>query len=129
MNKFLLISALVAIGIMTTAQLSLAGQHVDYEVTVGSDYAFGSLATARSSGDSQQRIGCYLVYANNAVMGYCSARSRTGQTKSCLAYDAGKQEIIGSVGGGSYVFFRTDSHGLCSYLYVANDSKYAQKSH
>ena len=128
MNKTLIITALAAIMLLSVASMSQAGT-TTYEVTIGSNYAYGDLATAQASSDNRQYIGCYTMLTNGSTQGYCAARSASGRFKSCLSFDSNVQEVMQSVSGGSHVYFRANASGICDYVYVSNSSQFRAKGH
>lgn len=106
-----------------------AGTVSDAAVSLGNNFATGSLKTARNAGDSNQYIGCYTYQSQQSDGGgfgvTCFARDAAGTYRSCVNdADTLLLQEARNISYRSYVFFMWDSFGICSYLYVQNSSDY-----
>lgn len=126
-----LLTALFAIGLAATSATALAGLKINTTVTVNtvSRFASGALASARNSADAVQYIGCSVTDSAGAAFVTCSARSSAGAFAACTSSDVGKVSAASSINSDSYVFFRYDSTGACTYLSVSTFSYYPTKGH
>ncbi len=90
--------------------------------------ASGSLATARSSGDPSQYIGCGM-WAQRSFPGisiYCYAQNTApdGSTRSlyCYTSDPGVVQSFYAIKADSRIQFQVDANGACTGLSVWNAS-------
>ena len=125
----ILASALVA-----GTEIAKAGPKYSYPVSVGSDYVYGSLGTARNSADGNQAIGCTTSgQFSNGVgynMAFCSATDSQGRSASCwVASNAGTMaQSLASLGTDSLLYFTFDASGNCTFIYVENYSYFEPKN-
>ena len=98
----------------------------------------GYLGSARNSSDNTQYIGCYAEWygpqsaaattsINASSTGWCSARDRYGNTRSCiLSIKSGTASaILGNMTPDAYVvvkYFASSDAPYCSYVQIANYS-------
>lgn len=113
-----LISALTLIVATGMAQ---AGSDYSAEVYVGSDRASGSLLGAHDSADTTQYIQCRIY---DGGLGRCEARDAGGQTGSCMTSEDRYLKMIRSLSPASNLWFRWDSNGNCTYLYIQHSSQH-----
>jgi hypothetical protein len=108
-----------------------AGRKQPWPVTIDlvNRNAAGSLGTARNSGDARQAIGCGVhfdaVNAKNNVN--CTATDAAGNTAQCATQQAELIQIALGINGGSFVRFDWDGSGICTNIFVDNQSIYASK--
>lgn len=125
------LTAMVALGMAATTATALAGLKINSTVTVNttSRYATGALGSARNSADSVQYIGCSVTDSAGSAFVSCSARNSAGRFASCTSSDVGKVSAASSINSDSYIYFRYDSSGVCTYLSVSTFSYYPTKAH
>ena len=127
----------VLAGVLIPMGLAYGGAHSSVEVQVVLDAtnvpisAFGNLADAFNSADSNQYIGC----GGSPTYGWCQAHDATtdpdGLTSAfCFTNDPDKIAHIRSVSQDSYVSFHIDATtGECTSISVSHNSFYAPKGH
>lgn len=125
------LTALFSIGLAAASATALAGLKINTVVTVNtiSRFASGALASARSSADVVQFIGCSVTDSAGAAFVTCSARSSTGAFAACTSTDVGKVSAASSISSDSFVSFRYDATGACTFLSVSTFSYYPTKGH
>jgi len=125
MKKLVLAAAVVG-GLVGVGYRAHAGYKATWTVFV-EDYnrgASGGVGTARSAGDSNSRIGCYVYKTTTARYGICVARNSAGAIGSCLTQDPATIDDIRSVNGISFVFFQWNATtGDCEMVQVRNISE------
>ncbi len=125
--KRMLIAALVA-GFVGAA--ALATSHAGYanrrEVVVTTTTATGGLAAVRASSDAHQYIGCQIYsYSNSSYRtGRCTARTLTGAYRTCVTREVGMIASIQTLNAASYIKFKFDSAGQCTFIWVRTSSQY-----
>jgi len=120
----------LAIGLASVAALAVqaanAGYHYSTPITVGTGGAYGGVHSARTSGDSNQFIGCAAYGAVNSSSTYvaCSARDSAGHSLYCATYNPSFYvwQAAMSVNQASIIIFNVDSSYNCTYIYVSNSS-------
>jgi hypothetical protein len=124
--KTSLLSVVAGLGLLTVSASAFAGAHYLYQVTFGSNYAYGTVPGAYQSSDSTQLIGCNSYsYASGSASGSCYAYNSSGSYKSCVTSLPEQLEVIRSVGPGSYIYFRVASDNYsCDQVSVTNGSHY-----
>jgi hypothetical protein len=124
MRRLILVLALLAV----VGGASYAGQKLAYPVVIGSNYAYGTLGTARNSADANQLIGCW-AYSSRGQAPFmdCSARNSAGTYVVCSSTDPDFVAQARSVKGDSYVYFSWDSTGTCISLDVEHFSSWEPK--
>lgn len=125
------LTAMFAVGLAVTSASALAGFKTNANVTVDTSnrFASGALGSARSSGDSVQYIGCSVTDAVGQAYVTCTARNSAGTVASCSSTDYGKVTVASAINSDSFVFFRYDTSGVCTYLSVSTYSHYPTKAH
>lgn len=126
-----LMTAMVAIGMVATSATALAGFTANQTVTVNPflRVAQGALGSARNSPDNIQFIGCSVTDAAGAAFVTCSARGPGGNFATCTSNDPGKVAAASSINSDSFVVFRYDQQGNCTFLSVATFSQFPTKAH
>jgi hypothetical protein len=120
----------LAIGLSLAAALAVqsasAGLHYSVPIAVGTSGAYGSVYTARHSGDQKQFIGCAAYGATGSSSTYvaCSAQDASGHSLYCATYNPSFYvwQAAMSVNEGSEIIFNVDSSYNCTYIYVSNSS-------
>lgn len=129
-----LVAALCVAGASATAY---AGLKFNIPVTLvnsqGSGQAgaaYGSLGTARNSGDGTQWIGCEISgYPGAPVVGVlCGAQDASGAVAYCYASDPTMVAAAATVTSDSFLRFDWNAGGTCTYIQVRNQSPYAPKA-
>jgi hypothetical protein len=124
MNKLLATVALSA-GVLFQSQ-AFAGYSSYFPVLVGSNYAEGSLRSARSSSDGSQYIGCTVgPYAGSNYV-YCQGTNSAGQSYYCVNATAPDvwASTLASLNTQSLLYFYGDSNHHCLGIYVEPYSYY-----
>jgi len=85
--------------------------------------ANGDLGYVHSAGGGAEFLGCTV----HLDQGFCIARNANGVTRSCTTTDSRKVDTMRSLNGDSYLLFRWDASGVCTYLVVENFSSKAPK--
>jgi hypothetical protein len=126
--KRIAVAAVLAatIAMQTTA---LAGASFSAPVYIGTNIAYGSLRSARVSGNTREYIGCGVYGATNqpsTTYVMCSAVNAAGTGWSCSTYAPSAQLVQAAlaVSAGSYVIAQSDGGYNCTYIYVNNNSAY-----
>src|SRR5437016_13553836 len=112
MMKKIVMAFVAALLLAGGAATALAGAKYQSPVTIGSSYAYGSMADARASADSNQFIGCVVTGGSNGTGGYCYAVDSTGTFKMCSVPSAAAPTMLPaleSMGSQSYVYFSFDT--------------------
>lgn len=127
----------VAVGVAISAVVAHAGVHNSVEVVVTTDAtgaaiaAYGNLADAFNSADSNQYIGC----GGQPTYGWCQAHDASADPDGlhgayCFTTDPDVIGHIRSISADSYVSFHLDpATGECTSLAVSHNSFYAPKGH
>ena len=125
------LSAMVALGMVATSATAMAGLTANQPVTVNpvARIAQGALGSARNSPDLIQFIGCSVTDGGGAAFVTCSARGPGGNFATCTSNDPGKVAAAASINSDSYVVFRYNPYGACTYLSVSTFSQYPTKAH
>lgn len=116
-HKLLVLSILTGLA-LAGAGLLWAGAKYNYNVVVGTSYAYGAMSTARYSADTTQYIGCWM----NTTNAGCVARNTAGTYKSCYTNNAAVRDTLKFMNDYSYVYFTFDSTGKCTYVYLGSYS-------
>lgn len=125
-NIYVKMAGMAAAALIGTS--AWAGFKSATEVNVSGNSAYGSLASARNSADGVQYIGCHLyTYNTGSASVACYATSASGVQGSCSSTNALIVDAVRSMNGDSYILFRWDTAGACTYLVVSNASQYAPK--
>lgn len=115
------------LAVFAVASVAYAGQKYAYtDVTIGTNYAYGSAGSARASADANELISCesYTYSGTGGAFGSCQATNAAGTTRVCYAYGAALVAQIGAVNGSSYIYFAWDSSANCTEIVVNNGSQY-----
>ncbi len=104
-----------------------AGAKYSYPVVVGTTYGYGSMGSARSSGDASQYIGCQIYYnagnSGSKIVAACFAADASGAFFYCMSSAPEVLQIVTSMGDGSYIDIgAANSGGTCTYVAVDNFS-------
>lgn len=120
--KHVLIGTMVAGALATTA---IAGFKTGQQVVIAdaSKMANGELGTVRNSADTVQYIGCTV----QGDAGSCTARNSAGLTRSCSTTETKWLNTMRALDGDSYLTFKWDANGKCTYVSVQNSSTSAPK--
>jgi hypothetical protein len=122
------VSMLAFAGVVLAAGTSYAGTKTSATVTVStaSRYAYGSMASARSSSDANQYIGCVTQgHAGGAILAVCSARNSAGVAASCSSTSSAVIQSVTNQTDHSWIRFEWDANGVCTFVTVNNSSQYA----
>jgi hypothetical protein len=105
------------------SNVAWAGYVSTPEVYVNINYAYGSKAGARDSGDGNQYIGC-TQYANaTGSVATCMAQDAGGYFFKCSTSDPNMLAVIRSETEFSYWFIDADySGGTCLNVFIDNTS-------
>jgi len=95
--------------------------------TPRSQFAWGSLGSARSSSDSVQYIGCRAWSGWSGSHAYCFARDASGRAVSCFLVTESQYRLFPSLNGDSELFFSVGPEGECSDFEVTNASDFEPK--
>jgi hypothetical protein len=102
-----------------------AGYATQSEVTITTNAAYGSMAGARYSTDSQQYIGCNFTHPALGLLINCSARDKTGQSFTCWSNETRFVNAAKALTNYSYIYFNTaPGSSSCGDLQVYNSSFY-----
>ena len=99
-----------------------AGQQIPpEEVTVGTDFARGSMVGARYSKDSQQYIACDFANGLGPAVS-CSAQDKTGKRFYCTSFDPRWATVVKAISDSSHLSFGGYLGGACTSLVIENHS-------
>ena len=125
------VSTLIVIAGLCVAGQVRAGYRGDWNVSVGSTYATGSMGTARASADGTQWIGCEMRFGTGGV-GYaalCYAQDSAGNYRFCGFDNTNAttmqqvSAVIASITPASYIYFTFNaSGGTCNFIQVEDKS-------
>jgi len=126
-------SALITLGIagLLAATAAWAGYKGTWPVYVDTlnRTAGGSLGSTRNSTDSSQYIGCYTyAYSSGSEYALCIASTSAGAYASCWSSVPQIINVVRSLNGDGYVYFRYDTGGQCTYVEVQNYSTLEPKA-
>ncbi len=110
-----------------------AGQVIEVPVEINFEArnAFGSMKTARFSDNEFEQIGCgtrtygATEFGPGFSWGFCQARISEEESVICFAYD--KPDLIQQINGVdsySFVTFRWDENGDCTFVGGSTQSQY-----
>jgi hypothetical protein len=126
--KRIVVAAVLAttFAMQTTA---FAGASFSAPVYIGTNIAYGSLRSARVSGNTREYIGCGVYGATNqpaTTYVMCSAVNAAGASWSCSTYAPSAQLVQAAlaVSAGSYLIAQSDGAYNCTYIHVNNNSAY-----
>jgi len=120
----------LAIGLSLAAALAVqsanAGLHYPVPIVVSNPVAYGSVHSARHSGDNKQFIGCAAfgsVYSTSTYVA-CSAQDSSGHSLYCATYNPSYYvwQAAMHVNDSSEIIFNVDSSYHCTYIYIGNSS-------
>jgi hypothetical protein len=109
---------------------AFAGMRTIEQVKIADEqsWASGDLGYARSTNDTVQYIGCYIIGSGSgSSSGHCSARNAAGVTRKCSTNQPKWLDIIASLNGDSNLYFRWNSEGQCTMIIVEQNSTLAPK--
>lgn len=120
------IGLLIGAAGLLVAATAFAGSKSWYQVTFGSNYAYGTVPGAYFASDTTQLIGCNsYAYASGSSSGSCYAYTSSGAFKQCITSNPAMLAVIQSVGPMSYVYFRLAADNYaCEQVSVTNGSHY-----
>lgn len=107
---------------------ALAGKVEDIRVTISESWnaAYGSIVSVRNSSNSTEYIGCMVSKSgSNTKTAVCRARNSEGVYKTCWSNDVDYVASAALINDASYVYFKWDENGGCSYITVYNASQYS----
>lgn len=104
-----------------------AGSKQYKPVEVVSNYAWGSMGSARNSGDNNQYIGCTVNTSGSTPTGNCYARNAAGTLKTCTTTNFYYVEQMKSLASDSYIYFGWNASGQCTTLSIGTMSSYEPK--
>lgn len=105
-----------------------AGEKLDHgsvSVDQTQRVAAGSLGSVRNTPGRYEYIGCSASL--NRVSCYAGTEARVYASCYISSPSAGVQALVASVNGDSYVWFTWDENGVCTDLWVSNNSSFAPK--
>jgi len=114
-----------AVALLLTGTSAWAGLKQTWLVGVDAQQseAWGSIGAARASPDTVQMMGCSLYsFAYGSESASCMAITSAGMKVTCTSTTPAIVNAVRSVTDSSYIFFRWDSAGKCTYLAVSNTS-------
>jgi hypothetical protein len=101
-----------------------AGQQIPpEEVTVGTDFARGSMVGARYSKDSTQYIACDFANGLGPSVS-CAARDKTGKRFYCNSFDPRWATVVKAITDSSVISFGGSIGGACTSLVIENHSSH-----
>jgi hypothetical protein len=133
MKRYLGILGIAALAALASSNHSAhAGAKTIASVYIGSNYASGSLGSARNQGGQYpyggQYIGCWTSFENGANQwGVCTAQDVNGYYHACTTTNAELIRAIRTVNGDSQIAFYSDGGGYCTRVYIYNYSYYEPK--
>lgn len=122
-------------GFLLSIPLAHAGATFYWPVEVNTvdRLAYGTMIGARSSSDTIQRIGCAVKYGYPSssypypgagqLYVSCSAASTTASLY-CISYDPAIIDIARTITSTSAIGFGSDKNGVCTKIFVDNDSSH-----
>jgi hypothetical protein len=117
-------TAVLGLALVSHGIPAWAGYVTQSEVTVATNYAYGSIAGARYSADSQQYISCTLQKSGGPFV-WCAARDKAGKYFSCSSTDARYVDAVKGMTDSSYISFSSaPGTTSCNYLEVNIDSAF-----
>ena len=126
----LISTAVLGLALSSQGLPALAGSVDLSEVEVGTNFAKGTMAGARYSGDSQQYIGCQFSETNGLDV-VCSARDKTGKYVACGSSDVRFVDAVKAMTDYSHISFSAvpgttgdGRTGYCSDIVVTNSSSH-----
>ena len=117
-------TAVLGLAVVAQSLPAWAGAVAQSEVTITTSTAYGSMAGARYSTDSQQYIGCTLQNSGGGFV-RCTARDKAGKYFTCGSTDVRLTSAAKALTDFSYLAFSiTPGSSSCSDLQVYNSSFY-----
>ncbi len=104
--------------VLTAAGVVSAGMKGSYPVSIGSNYASGSLGSVRNSTDSTQFMDI-ITQENWAWFAFVDS---TGKYAGCTTTDVSRIALARSVNQSSYVYVQWDSSSTCTSVSVRQGS-------
>jgi hypothetical protein len=113
----------LASAVVTISSLALAGSTYGSPITISGNTAYGTLAYARYSSDTNESIGCYTeAFPGSATLVYCSVRDPDGKYLGCTSTDSNIAATARSINDTSFVEFHVAADGTCTFLIVQDYS-------
>jgi len=119
-----------SLGIMITmgvgAREAWAGYKLGETVVVstGSRFGYGSMGSARNSGDANQYIECRVTWVSGYNTVNCYARDSAGTVVTCISTNAAAAKTVAAMKDNSRVRFDYDPLGNCTNISFSNASFY-----
>lgn len=127
MNRFKFRRAVIAaasVGLLASTSAfagRLQGQAV---VIVDSDrFANGDLGFVHNSSNRVEYLGCQL----GGGFGYCYAQNSAGKVRNCFTFDPAMISTLRSLKSDSSLFFYWNDSGVCTNVWVINQSSLSPK--
>jgi hypothetical protein len=103
-----------------------AGMSFHLEVSIGDDFAAGTLAAVRASDDGIQHIGCHVVASSIPTNGddyvACVAFDAAGAQAMCVTFAPNLVATARAIDSESYLRFSWNKEGMCTGLVVFTGS-------
>jgi hypothetical protein len=117
-------TAVLGLALVSHSLSAWAGNANRPQVTVGTHDAYGSMAGARYSADSQQYIGCRYSNTTGPYV-ICLAKDNTGKSLYCTGFESRYLAAAKAITDSSFVKFGvTPGSAYCTKLEVTNNSYY-----
>ena len=117
-------TAVLGLALFSNSISAWAGQQIPpAEVTVGTDFAKGSMVGARYSGDSIQHIICAFGNGLGPAVS-CSAQDKTGKRFYCNSFDQRWATVVKAITDSSVISFGGPNGGACTSLVIENHSSH-----
>lgn len=137
--KSIQLIGIVILALISSAALAGKVQPVSVFLEVnpdGSGYAEGDMATARTSENDFELIGCGIKGFEfddgdggaSLTGGFCQARNSDNAYVSCITTSVTLLEVLKTIGDYSYVYFEFDHGGFCTRIDVSTQSIYLPKN-
>ena len=99
------------------------------EIDIDNMSAKGNMVDARFTANKFERIGCGLstyVYSDGetSVQGWCQVSLSEGKNTICFTEVPDMLEMIKSIDDYSYISFRWDKSGDCSFIHISTQLQY-----
>ena len=126
------LKTLIIAAALTFSASVMAGKSIDSNVEIDMELmsAMGNMKTARFSKNDEELIGCGTRTAINAdgsvfQWGFCQASlSDEEENAFCFTQDANLITEINAISAFSYITFRWDENGDCTYIGHSTQSFY-----
>ena len=125
-----MVKMMAAFALVLWAPFSMAGAVIDIPVTIDNEtmMASGNMKTARFSANEQEQIGCGTRASETSAgvfqWGFCQARIDEATTAFCSTDNPELVDKIRNINDYSFVSFRWNEEGFCTYLGFSTQSQY-----